>query len=119
MNGKQLHVEAGPLPPAFICLVGSSGYSGKLCLQRSLSALAGGSVHRDVMNDMVVESSGDLGEISVVILGIDDSRFHYSWYVNEVGIYNCQSKKQGAFPCYHWIRNGESVSIIIQTGTVY
>ena len=107
MNGKQWHIHCGPLALVFICLVGTSGYSGKLYLQSSHSVLAGSNVQRDKMDSMVIKSSGDLVEISVVILGIDDSNFHYTWYVNEIGIYNCQSGNQDGFPSYHWIREME------------
>ena len=115
MNGKQL--EAGTSSPGvFICLIGENGHSGKLHLQSFLSLLTGGTIQQGMLDDVIIESSEDLGEISVVILGIEGSMFKYSWYVNEVGLYNFQSKKQDAFPCYHWIRHGDSVSIIAKTG---
>ena len=114
-NGKQ--PQAGTSSPGvFICLVGENGHSGKLYLQSYLSLLTGGNLERGMLDDVIIESSGDLGEISVVILGIEESIFRYLWYVNEVGLYNFQSKKQDAFPCYHWIRHGDNVSIIAKTG---
>lgn len=109
MNGRQPGAGTSCWN-AFICLVGSSGHSGKLYLTGLTST------HTEMWDNIIVESSGDLGEIQVVILGIDKSLFHYSWYVNEVGVYNFQSKNQDDFPCYHWTRSGESVSITAKTG---
>ena len=110
MNGKFS-------PGVFICLIGENGHSGKLNLQTRvqslLSLFTGGT---GMLDDVIIESSEDLGEISVVILGIEESMFQYSWYVNEVGLYNFQSKKQDAFPCYHWISHGDRVSVIAKTG---
>ena len=117
MNGKQL--EAGTSSPGvFICLIGENGHSGNLYLhnQSFLSLFRGGITQQGMLDEMIIESSEDLGEISVVNLGIEQSNFQYSWYVNEVGLYNFQSKKQDAFPCYHWIRHGDSVSIVAKTG---
>ena len=116
MNWKQL--EAGMFSPAvFICLIGGNGYSGRLCVQsHNMSMHFGKTIHQDTLDNMIIESSRDLGKISVVILGIDHSNFPYSWYVNEVGLYNYQSKKMDAFPCYHWVRDGDNVSIVAQTG---
>ena len=115
MNGKQLVAGTSSLG-VYICLVGKNGHSGKLHLQNFLSLFSGGTLHQDKLENVIIESSGDLGEISVVILGIDNSLLHYSWYVNEVGIYNFQTKNKDAFPCYHWIGSGHSVSMITQTG---
>ena len=115
MNGKQLVAGTSSLG-VYICLVGENGHSGKLYVQNFLSLFSGGTLHQDKLENVIIESSGDLGEISIVILGIDDSILHYSWYVNEVGIYNFQSQKKDAFPCYHWIGSGHSVSMITQTG---
>jgi hypothetical protein len=118
MNGKQL--EAGTSSPGvFICLIGENGRSGKLYLQSHLSLLKRGATQQSMLDDMFIECSDDLGEISVVILGIEGSIFHYSWYVNEVGLYNLQSKKLEAFPCYHWIRHGDSATIVAKTGKYY
>ena len=119
MNGKQEGAASGSISrEAFICLVGTNGHSGKLYLQGLLSWLHS-DIQRNNWVDMVVESSGDLGEILVVILGIGDHgllEIHPSWYVNEVGVYNTQNGKQDAFPCYHWIGKGDTISISARTG---
>lgn len=117
MNGKQLGAGTND-PEVCICLIGSNGHSDKIYLQSLLSmrALTGQTLHRGTWDNLIIESSGDLGEIQVVILGINKVDFlSASWYVNEVGIYNFQSKNQEAFPCYFWIGNGESVSFTSKT----
>lgn len=117
MNGKQLGAGTAD-PEAYICIVGSNGHSGKLYLQSLLSmrSLTGQTLHRGTWDNLIIESSGDLGEIQVVILGIDKSALlGASWYVHEVGVYNFQSKTQEAFPCCFWIGNGESVSFTSKT----
>ena len=115
MNGKQMGAGTAA-HNVFIQLVGRNGHSGKVYLQSYLSLFTGGTFKRNELENLIIESSGDLGEIEVVILGIDDSLVHYSWYVNEIGIHNCTSKSTYAFPCYHWIGSGHSVSMIVQTG---
>ena len=114
MNGKQLGAGTSS-PEAFISLIGRSGHSGKLYLQGFLSLLSGNTIHQDTWDNVIIESNGDLGEILVVILGIDESIVDDPWYVNEVGVYNFQSSKHDAFSCYHWIGNGDSISITAQT----
>ena len=65
MTGEQL--DAGTcVPNVFICLVGSKGHTGKLYLTSLQTHL-----HRGMLDDLVIESEGDLGEIFLVILGID------------------------------------------------
>ena len=115
MNGKQLGAGTSS-PEAFISLIGRSGHSGKLYLQGFLSLLSGNTVHRDTWDNVIIESTENLGEILVVVLGIDKSLINDPWYVDEVGVYNFQSSKHDAFPCYHWIGNGDNVSITTRTG---
>ena len=117
MNGKQLGAGNSD-PEVYICLVGRNGHSGKIFLQSflSMTGLTGHTLHRGTWDNLIIESNEDLGEIEVVFLGIDKTFLPgVSWYVNEVGIYNFQSKNQEAFPCYYWIGNGDSVSFTSKT----
>ena len=108
-----------PDPGVYITLVGSNGHSGKLYLQSFLGALLRKVIHEGTSTNIVIESSGDLGQVLVVILGNDDSSLKNPltdpWYVEDVGVYNYQSKQQEVFPCYHWIANGDSVSFTAHT----
>lgn len=112
MNGKQ--EGAGTWSPeAYICFVGNKGRTGKMDLQH-LSVFK--KIKANHWVNFVVESSGNLGEILVVILGLGNyGGFPTSWFVNEVGIYNIQSKNQNAFPCYFWIGHGGFVSCTAKT----
>lgn len=103
-----------PHTGAYITLVGNKGHSGEVQLQNFLSVLIEQSLDKGMSSNFVIESSGDLGEVLVVILGIKKSKLSNKlvdpWYVDDVGVYNYQSKRQEVFPCYHWLNNGDSVS---------
>ena len=119
MIGEQLGAGTS-IPNVFICLVGSNGHSGKLCLTSLLSLLPGQGVHKGMLENLLIESDEELGEIALVILGIDkgilDPLIHGTLFVNEVGVVNRQTNIQDAFPCYHWIKSGQSISIASKTG---
>lgn len=110
---------------AYITLVGSKGHSGKVQLQDFLSILSGKSLDKGRCSNIVIESSEDLGEVLVVILGIDESKpisrnpLADPWYVDDVGVYNYQSKEQELFPCYHWINSGDSVSFTAHSSKIW
>lgn len=108
-----------PNTDAYITLVGSKGHSGKIQLQNLLSILIGQSLDKGMCSNFVIESSGDLGEVLVVILGIDKRKLSNAladpWYVDDVGVYNYQSRCQEVFPCYHWLNNGDNVSFTAHT----
>ena len=115
MNGKQAGARTHS-PHVFITLTGTNGCSGRLHLHGYLSLFTGGNDHVDKLDCVAFESSGDLGEIMVVTLGIGNSSLCHTWYVREVGVYNFQSETKESFPCYHWIRSGHSVSVTTKTG---
>ena len=103
----------------FICLVGSSGHSGKHFLTCWQSLVPGKGIHRNMLENLVIESDKELGEIILLILGIEQGSVqlvHDALFVNEVAVANRQTNHQDAFPCYHWIKCGQSVSITAKTG---
>ena len=108
---------------AYVTLVGSKGHSGKIFLQNFLSVVTGRSLDKGMCSSFVIESSGNLGEVLVVILGIDKRKLSNAladpWYVDDVGVYNYQSKWQDMFPCNHWLNNGDSVSFTAHTSKIY
>ena len=118
MTGSQKGAGT-PDPGVYITLVGSNGHSGKLYLQSFLTVLLRKCIDEGTSTNIVVESCGDLGQVLVVILGNDDgplkNRLTDPWYVEDVGVYNYQSKQQEVFPCYHWIANGDCVSFTAHT----
>ena len=106
----------------FVQLIGSKGHSGKVYLQGLLDVLSGESIEKGTSENLVIESSGDLGKVLVVILGNDESflaPLGAPWFVNEVQVHNFQTKVHQVFPCYHWIGDGDSVSFTANTSKLY
>jgi hypothetical protein len=105
---------------AYIILIGSKGHSDKINLQSLLTILFGRSLDKGTYRNVVIESSGDLGEVLVVILGIEEDKLINNsladpWYINDVNIYNYQNGQEEVFPCYHWLNSGDSVSFTAHT----
>lgn len=123
----QVSIETGEQTEAgtkdsgvFIQLIGSSGHSGKVNIQDALKRLFSTriKVKPGTVESFVVESSGDLGKVMIVVIGNDKSRFTplgAAWFVNQVCIHDYQSGIQENFPCYHWIGDGDSVSFTAHT----
>ena len=106
----------------FIRLIGSKGHSGKVYLQGFLKVLTGHGISRDTSEYLIIESSGDLGDVLVVTLGNDKSwlaPLGAPWFVNEVGVHSFQSKTSDVFPCYHWIGDGDHVSLTAHTSELH
>ena len=106
----------------YVQLIGSSGHSGKVYLQGFLDILLDKDIDRGTSENLIIESSGDLGTVLVVILGNDKSwlaPLGAPWYVNEVQVHNFQSKIQEVFPCYHWIGDGDSASFTAHTSELH
>ena len=102
----------------FVQLVGSKGQTKKVYLQNHLSVLLGRDIDEDTVENLIIESSGDLGEVLVVILGNDKSwlaPLGAPWFVNEVQVHNFQNEIHERFPCYHWIGDGDEVSFTAHT----
>ena len=79
----------------FVQLIASKGHSGKVYLQGLLDVLSGESIEKGTSENLVIESSGDLGKVLVVILGNDESflaPLGAPWFVNEVQVHNFQTK---------------------------
>ncbi len=68
--------------------------------------------------DLVVETSQDLGDVQVFIYGNDANytgMFNNEWYVEFSVVYPLNSTgKRTEFPCYHWIGDGETISTTSQ-----
>lgn len=91
-------------------------------MQSFLDVLLDKDVDRGTTENLIIESSGDLGTVLVVVLGNDKSwlaPLGAPWYVNEVQVHNLQSKIQEVFPCYHWIGDGDSVSFTAHTSELH
>ena len=121
-TGKQL-LAGTPDAGVYVVLVGSGGHTGKVYLQSAISkAMSKKYIGRGACDNVVLNSKADhdLGEVMVVVLGIDKNRRHSilpdPWFVDGVAVFNFQTKKpMTIFPCYHWIGNGDSVSFTAHT----
>ena len=79
-------------------------------------------------DDLVIECSGDLGQIEVVELGNDKGLWSTgsnllgaAWYVDFVVVHNFQQKGQQGqeYPCYHWIGDGDYVTCTANTSKIH
>ena len=119
MTGNQ-EGAGTPDSGAYITLIGSKGHTGQVNLQSLLTILQGQSLDRGTHYNVVIESNGDLGEVLVVILGIEEesklsNTMADPWYINDVSVYNYQNRQCEMFPCYHWLNSGDSVSFTAHT----
>lgn len=121
-TGKQL-LAGTPDSGVYVTLVGSGGHTGKIYIHSALTfAISKKYIGRGTIDFVIVKSKADhdLGEVLVVILGIDKNRRQNvipdPWFVDCVYVYNFQTKKPiSTFPCYHWIGSGDSVSFTAHT----
>ena len=69
------------------------------------------SMHYD---DFVLECSEGLGEVLVVRL---ENKFPVKeeWFVDFVEVHDFHTSTKKVFPCYHWIRNSDSISFSSST----
>lgn len=100
----------------YITLIGSKAATGKVQLMDSKEFFEGGlKAHSHV--DLVIETDHNLGDVQVVVLGIDGKiGIDNAWFVNYTMVYDfLKSKEESEFPCYHWIKEDESVSTTAAT----
>ena len=110
VNGKMR--EAGTTNySVYVTLIGSKASTGKVSLLTFFQYLAGG-IGANTHMDLVIETEQSLGDVQVVILGIDGKlALDNTWFVNYTKVYDMLKEKQEIeFPCYHWIEGNESVS---------
>ncbi len=70
--------------------------------------------------DMVIATEHSLGDVQVVILGIDGLLANlYTWYVDFMVVYDFlkehDADREIEFPCYHWISGDGYVSTTAHT----
>ena len=117
MTGKQ-EGAGTPSTGAYVMLVGNKGHSNKIYIQ---GLFDNRKIDHGTCDNILIESSGDLGKVLVVIVGIDNKLIERilplgtPWYVSQVGVYNDQSKRSYVFHCQHWIGSGDNVSITAHT----
>ena len=104
----------------YINLIGSGGHTGKVYIHGALTkAIMKKYIGRGSTDFILIKSKADhdLGEVLVVVLGIDKKSrlIPDPWFVDCVYVHSFQSNKTSTFPCYHWIGSGDSISFTAHT----
>ena len=75
-------------------------------------------VATQTFNDLLIESNLHLGEVLVVNI-VNPKNWLItagsSWHVDFVDVIDLQTKQLQVFPCYHWIDDGDEVSLTSKT----
>ena len=103
----------------FVTLVGSKASTGKVSIYSYLfSSLSG--VVSGTCDDLIIETKGPLGDVQVVLLGIDggDWALDNTWFVNYTLVKDMTTKVETHFPCYLWIGKNKVVSTTSKTGKI-
>ena len=115
VTGVQKGIGASD-PNIHLELIGTKAMSGPVKVKTGWLGALRRPHRRQVCDDLIVESSEDLGDILVVVLGNNNGWFtnHGTpWYVKYVTVYT--NNKEVVFPCYHWIGEEEHVHFTANT----
>lgn len=114
-NGK-MKSPGTHITSVYARLIGNMGATGKICL----SGIGG--MDTRTHQDMIIETMETLGEIQVVIVGIDRALADNAWFVEYTSVYDFGSKKkvqEVMFPCYHWIKKNQMFTTTSKSSKVY
>ena len=100
----------------FITLVGSEATTGKVSIYSYLRHLFGG-IMSGTAEDLVIETEKSLGDIQVVILGIDGGNWALdsTWFVKYTVVKDLGTGVAALFPCYQWIGKNQVISTTSKT----
>ena len=100
----------------FITLIGSEATTQKVSIYGFYERLVGG-VSSGTCEDMIIETEGSLGEVLVVVLGIDGGIFALdsTWFVQYTVVKDLATNTEVEFPFYHWIGAKQIVSSTSKT----
>lgn len=59
-------------------------------------------------NSIIVSSATDLGDITKVTIGHDNTKKNSGWYLDGVKVINLNSRKEWNFPAYRWLAKDEA-----------
>ena len=108
----------------YFFLTGSKSTSGSISLSRSdgIIDLTHPVFNNATFDDVVLESSQNLGEVQVVGLSLEKldtgkKNLTMQWYVQFITLVDFQNgRNETTFPCYHWIEaDGKSVTCTAKT----
>ena len=93
----------------YVRIIGTKAASEKVYLTGYFSDIDAGTYQ-----DLTIETNKVLGEIQVVVLGIDKNTWiSNAWFAAYSGVYDMNKLGEGKekrFPCYHWINQNQSVT---------
>lgn len=116
MNGEM--AAAGTIgADVFVTLVGSKGSTGKVSIYSYLFHSVSG-VSSGTCDDLIVEADEPLGDVHVVLLGIDGGNWALdsTWFVNYTVVKDLSTEVETHFPCYLWIGKNKVISLTSKTG---
>ena len=116
MTGETAGAGAGTGADIFVTLIGSEATTQKVSIHNYLKRHLNG-VSSCTCEDLIVESEGSLGEVLVVVLGIDGGKhaMDHTWFVNYTVVKDLATSTEVEFPCYHWIGKGQIISSTSKT----
>ena len=118
VNGRMAAAGTTGGVDTYVTLIGTEGSTGKVSLLGTLRYLFKG-MDSGTYEDLVIETEKNLGEIQVIILGIEGSllAFNSEWFVEFTEITDLtKQSKSVRFPFYHWIKAEEYVSSTSSAG---
>ena len=97
-------------------LIGDKASTGKVSIYDTWYYLCSG-ISSNTFIDLIVETEKSLGEVLVVILGIDGGEIALdsTWFVSYSVAYQLSTMVEIQFPCYHWIGKDTSISTTAKT----
>ena len=100
----------------FITLTGSEATTQRVSIYGFSERHIGG-VSSCTCEDLIIETERSLGEVLVVVLGINGGKFAMdsTWFVQYTVVKDLATSTEVEFPCYHWIGASQIVSSTSKT----
>ena len=98
----------------FFDLVGSEATTGKVSIY-SYFTMSFSGISAGTCEDIILETDKKLGEVLVVLLGIDGGGWDTTWFVNYSAVKYLAEDVEAMFPCYHWIGKNQVISTTSKT----
>ena len=109
VTGKMVSGGSARAACEYVRIIGTKAASERVYLTGYFS-----DIDADTYQDLTIETNEVLGEIQVVVLGIEENSWiTNAWFAAYSGVYDLSylaDKKEKHFPCYHWINQGQCVT---------
>ena len=106
----------------YLRLIGNKACTGKLYIE-DLKQFFEDGLKPDTHMDMMIATDDSLGDIQVVVLGIDGMLADlHTWFVDFTVVYDFlksnDADREIQFPCYHWISGDGYVTTTAHTSKI-